>query len=332
MPQILNNKALYFVILGEFAAIIFLANVKRTPRPSVKSSYRIIREKGTHYTFTNPIVSIQDSDGADKKMSQNIRGYLSNLGQNSGNIKTAVYYKDLNDNTSAGYNQDDTFIPASLIKLPMLIGYLEYAGQNSGFLSQQVTVPGNDYNKLENISPSSTIEPGKSYTIKDLLEAMIISSDNNALENLYQMHPELLKKTFSEDDITLPDSIEKIAMGNYVSPKMYSNFLETLYNASDLGAENSEYALKLLSRIDYNQGLTARLPQQVEVAHKFGERKIEENGQITEQQFHECGIVYYPGHPYVLCVMTKGQDLKTQQDRVAEISKDIYDIVKKDGK
>jgi hypothetical protein len=46
------------------------------------------------------------------------------------------------------------------------------------------------------------------------------------------------------------------------------------------------------------------------------------------QHFHDCGIVYYPKHPYLLCVMTQGQDPETLENAIAEISKFTYTQVK----
>lgn len=79
----------------------------------------------------------------------------------------------------------------------------------------------------------------------------------------------------------------------------------------------SERALNLLSRVEFNEGISKGLPSNTIFAHKFGERELA-NG---VSQLHDCGIVYYPGHPYVICVMTRGSDFKTLSDTIAEISR-----------
>jgi beta-lactamase class A len=102
-------------------------------------------------------------------------------------------------------------------------------------------------------------------------------------------------------------------------------FIRVLYNASYLSREMSEKALDYLLASDYKDGLVAGLPPGTQVAHKFGEYEREDMNQL-----HDCGIVYYPRHPYILSVMTRGSDKQMMADTIAEISRLIYEEV--DGK
>lgn len=54
-------------------------------------------------------------------------------------------------------------------------------------------------------------------------------------------------------------------------------------------------------------------------AQKFGERV----NSLQEIELHDCGIIYYPKNPYLLCVMTKGNNL----DNLKSAIKNIYSIV-----
>jgi hypothetical protein len=60
------------------------------------------------------------------------------------------------------------------------------------------------------------------------------------------------------------------------------------------------------------------------VAHKFGIRDIAGE---QEKQFHDCGIVYYPKRPYLLCVMTRGNDIQQAIAFIREVSRRVYDQV-----
>ena len=63
------------------------------------------------------------------------------------------------------------------------------------------------------------------------------------------------------------------------------------------------------------------LPKNIIVAHKFGE-----SGELgKEVQLHDCGIVYSPQHPYLICVMTKGKDFKNLENVIRSISKIAYE-------
>jgi hypothetical protein len=58
----------------------------------------------------------------------------------------------------------------------------------------------------------------------------------------------------------------------------------------------------------YNDGLKAGIPANIELAHKFGERGIIGMNGREQKQLHDCGIIYYPKHPYILCIMTRGYE------------------------
>ena len=111
---------------------------------------------------------------------------------------------------------------------------------------------------------------------------------------------------------------------NFITVKDYAALFRILYNASYLSREMSEKALKLLSEVVYEDGLVAVLPEGIKVAHKFGERAYEESG---VKQFHDCGIIYYPGKPYLLCVMTRGDDFNALQGIVRQVSQTVYQTI-----
>jgi hypothetical protein len=43
-----------------------------------------------------------------------------------------------------------------------------------------------------------------------------------------------------------------------------------------------------------------------------------------EVQLHDCGIVYYPKRPYILCVMTRGEKMDVLPKVIKEISTEVY--------
>lgn len=61
------------------------------------------------------------------------------------------------------------------------------------------------------------------------------------------------------------------------------------------------------------------IPSDVKVAHKFGERYY---GDI--KQLHDCGVIYYPENPYLLCVMTIGKDFEDLAEVISHVSDVVY--------
>jgi beta-lactamase class A len=64
----------------------------------------------------------------------------------------------------------------------------------------------------------------------------------------------------------------------------------------------------------------AGVPAGISVANKFGERELADG----TRQLHDCGIVYHPERPYVLCVMTKGASFEQLSRTVADVSQLVY--------
>ena len=65
------------------------------------------------------------------------------------------------------------------------------------------------------------------------------------------------------------------------------------------------------------------------MAHKFGENTDIDltTGTQVDKELHDCGIVYVPQKPYLLCVMTRGQDFNSLTNVISSISKIVYNLV-----
>ena len=80
--------------------------------------------------------------------------------------------------------------------------------------------------------------------------------------------------------------------------------------------------MNILAQSEFKAGLVSGVPATIEVAHKFGEHS--EEGMV---QLHDCGIVYYPRHPYLLCIMSKGPNFEFLDDAIVGVSKIVYGAV-----
>ena len=164
------------------------------------------------------------------------------------------------------------------------------------------------------------IEKGKSYTVKDLIYYMIVKSDNNATFLLNQnLDIGAFQKLFT--DLSMP--VPSIHDPDFrITSIEYARFIRLLYNATYLTPENSEYALQLLANVDFKEGLLKQIPTGVIVAHKFGEFS-----KGDQKQLHEAGIIYAADNPYLLIVMTKGNNVHELSLVLSEISKYVFDNI-----
>jgi beta-lactamase class A len=154
---------------------------------------------------------------------------------------------------------------------------------------------------------------------------MIAHSDNASYIQLESMLAEtaagvdLRSETFQELGIIDPrDRVEAT-----LSVRGYSSLFSALYNATYLSKDYSEEVLRWMAASEFDDGIRAGVPDEITVAHKFGEKM---EGGIS-RQLHDCGIVYYPGNPYSLCVMTMGDNWADLERVIAWISRTVFDEV-----
>ena len=225
----------------------------------------------------------------------------------------SVYMKVFNKGEFLSINENDAYHPGSLIKLPILITYLSTEEKNPGFLNKKLVfnlpkgkIPTQTYN-------SNQIKPGQSYAISELLRYMVAFSDNNATYLLNEnVDIEAFKKMFSDFGLPVPDVHDR----NYqITAKDYSSFLKVIYNAGYLTNPNSEYVAELLNQCDFNDGIANGLPENIKIAHKFGEW-----GDKTNHQLSESAIVYLDNAPYMITIMTKGKDVRKLPEVISSLS------------
>lgn len=253
--------------------------------------------------------------------------------KDSGKVaEVGIYFRDLKMGPTLGINEYKGFISASLLKIPTLIVYLRLAEDNPSLLKEAIIVPEsivNNVKAVQYIEPKEQILANTSYTIEELLRRLVVNSDNIALaaldEHLRILSPDvdILIETFKEIGL-MPDAVE----GDFtLTVKRFSSVFRILYNSTYLSPEMSAKALDYLSDSAYVDGLVSGIPKGTPVAHKFGERTTELADDSALRQLHDCGIVYYPNNPYLICVMTSGTQFSDLSTTIQDISRMVYEEV-----
>jgi beta-lactamase class A len=303
-----------------------------------KTIRSIVETRQGGYEYVKPLLDCeQPSDGKANPQLRPFRQSVNEFIQKDLDKKwadmVAVYFRELNDGRAFTIGNTDEFYPASLLKVPIMISLLKEAEANPQILKHEIRYNNPKLKTIQNDIPK-TLELGKTYTVDELLSRMIIYSDNvstNLLENFVNLN--VLEKTYNELGINDPyrdvdQSRMVTASTRYlISAEAYASFFRVLFNASYLSRPLSEKALALLARSDFKDGLVAGVPAEIKVAHKYGFRITGVNGEI--KQLHDCGIIYYPNNPYLLCVMTSGKSYEYLDDAIKEISRVVYQEVDK---
>lgn len=278
------------------------------------------------YTYINPLLECELNSPLENTpelstLKHALEDQIASLTSSTHISRIALYFRDLNNGPWFGIHEDDTFTPASLLKTPMMLAYLKLAETDPNLLSRRLTFK--PRGEPESPYPGiASLRPEASYSVQELIERMIIYSDNDAFDTLTLNIDEARLQAVHKDlGLAYPDPTTP---EDFITVKEYAGLFRVLYNASYLSRNMSELALSILSRASYQDGLVKGVADGTVVAHKFGVRRTRENA----NQLHDCGIIYLPNHPYLLCVMTKGDDLAVQTDALGKLSAQVFSTIK----
>lgn len=285
-----------------------------------------LRQK-SEYEFINPLLECESfSEGnflRSKELEESVHKLIDRIGRDSDVGHLSIYFRDMNNGPWMGFNEGEKFTPASLLKVPVMMAYFMKAQIDPDYLEKELVYKKTEENFISNIKSGVRLEDGKKYSIKTLVEFMIVFSDNEATRILMEnIDPIFLKKVYS--DLMIPVPVESSSSENFMTVKEYASFFRILYNASYLNEKMSEMALGLLSKSNFKEGLVAGVSDGVTVAHKFGERST---GKFV--QLHDCGIIYNNEKPYLLCVMTRGKNLEKLKWVIKAVSEIVWEEVRR---
>lgn len=312
------------ILLGLSTTLLF-NRLSTTPI----SDFKEIRSRGG-YTYINPLLECENvhsvtARGVEEQLQPIIGKAITKLKAAGKTDSVSYYFRDLNNGPWIGINEEELHSPASLVKIPIAITIYKLSEENPNLLSAVIHNDTVEDLSEQNVKPELFLQANKDYTVDELIELMLVYSSNGAYDTLSTYldvnYPGSLEEVYADLGVTLDPSFQYNPAGNIISVKQYASFFRILYNSSYLSKNNSEKMLARLSRSTYVDGLRAGVPDQVEVAHKFGERLFEE---ANKRQLHDCGVIYAPKTPYLLCVMTKGENLDNLSEVVRTISAITY--------
>ncbi len=235
-------------------------------------------------------------------------------------IEMGIYFEYLPSGISIGVNDRINFVSASLLKVPIAMGILKEIEMNQLKMDDKVVVS----KDMLDSRFGDLWKKGNDYpmSIEEALKEMITKSDNTAKNLLLsRLSEERLKDVLNSLDIP-PESEEDQPV---VSAKNYSSILRSLYLSAYLKKDNSNYLLNLMTNSEFNEGLPAGLPEGIPIAHKIGVHTPYDNPKELPV-YTDCGIIYQPLRPYILCIMIKEKGDKAHP-MMKEISSAVYQYV-----
>jgi beta-lactamase class A len=244
----------------------------------------------------------------------------------------AVYFRDLVNGNRFGIGENEKFSPRSLLKLPLMIAYFKWAETNPLVLRKTLLYNGDPkQDEQKHLKSVEELVAGRHYTVNDLIFRMIAYDDTAAYVLLNDnMPPPRLDKIFK--DLNVDYDPHKDKDEDSLSLSAFASLYRVLFNASYLSEEMSEKALRYLSKSTFSDGMASGIPQNIELASKFGERTIsltpsDGNDDDEIYQLHEFGIIYHPNRPFLIGVMARGDDFASLKKVIRDITRLVYEEV-----
>lgn len=228
--------------------------------------------------------------------------------------RASVYFKELNSLHWTSAYGSEQFYPGSMLKVPIMLCLLKQAQRDKTLLERKLEyrTPGG----MTVLFPvQNPMVAGNFYTVQELIERMIVFSDNDATTLLFSVYDKgVYDDLFAKLSIPVQDPEDRFFR---LSAADISKFLRVLYNSSYLSSLYSEYALSLLTKSDFTKGILQGVSDGTKVAHKFGERYT--TGDLI--QLHETAIVYRGSASYALTIMTEGKNMDELSSLIGIVSK-----------
>lgn len=244
---------------------------------------------------------------------------------------------DLRTGTTLAIRGDQPFPAASVIKVPVLVELFHQVRQGRIRLEDPLVLLEAD--KKPGSGILQFLAAPHQLTVRDAAFLMIALSDNTAtnlildkigirsvaarMDSLGLPHTRIFRKVFSSEPALDPDSAARYGLG-VTTPLEMARLFALLYRGEAVSPEASREMLALLKAQFSNDRIPRLLPAGTEVAHKDGSLDATRN---------DCGIVFTPGHDYVLCIFTTdNRDRSWRLDNeahllIAELARIVHQAV-----
>lgn len=239
--------------------------------------------------------------------------------------KVAIALKHL-DTDESFYLDADTAMPtASLIKFAILLELYQQVAEGKLKLADMVTL------RKEDMVPGSGIltyhfSDGASFCLRDAARLMMVYSDNTATNLVLDKtglrpvnermaswgcpNTRVHAKVFRRDTSIDPERSKKYGLGSTTARETLQ-LLEKVHKGELISADACKEMLEHMKKCDDKDKIKHFLPTSIVVAHK--------SGSVTEVKT-DAGILYLPGGPVALCVLTnENEDKRYAADNAASI-------------
>ena len=235
---------------------------------------------------------------------------------------TGFYYKNLVTGETFGYKQEEAFLAASVIKLPIFMCIMKWATEGKASLDEKITITHADKLPICGALTLFTDEPA--VDIRTLCRLMISLSDNTATNVLIRRfgipaYVEEFKNIGLKDTalnrLLFQPELSAQGIENYIVPQEMGMLLEQIYNRSYINEEVSKEIEDTLFLQQINHKICGVFGEGVPVAHKTGE---------DDNLTNDVGIVFAKT-PFIVCFAGHDTNVYQFETLIREVSAELYE-------
>jgi beta-lactamase class A len=299
----------YKIIIGALTLMLIAISIHSYGHKKVVDHFEGHIEK---YPLLDPALPFYEKKDLVVNVEE-LRNYFKTLPeQNKDWAEVSIYFETLNTGVNVSVNQDLRLFPASLAKLPIAMIAMKKVEKGEWNLDNTKLVLIPEDVDVKRVDVQSEI--GKEFSIRFLLERLLVDSDNTA----YHM---LVRELSEQELLSIAEAVglEKLFEEDAkVSAKDYTRLFRALHSSTYLNEDNSQLMLSLLDQSKFGKFLRAGVPQGVHVASKWGINEV-------QNAYADAGIIFLKNRPYMISVIIHGvgKDQVENQQKAEQLIKDI---------
>ncbi|MCC8102340.1 MAG: serine hydrolase [Clostridiales bacterium] len=283
-----------------------------------------------------------EENGSFEKNTENtgnrhVKAYLESLRRRldamPGNV--SVVYKNLSDGETFTYRPEEPHIAASVIKMFLMAAVFQ--GFKDGDFAPEDRIVVRREDCVPSCGVLTYLQEEPAVRIRDLVELMIIVSDNTAANVLFDLVGEERLAHFLRETLGLEKTVfgrkmfdsGRAAQGieNYVTAADTAWFLEAIYRGELISPEASAEMYQILTHQRLNGKIPFylhTLPDSPVIAHKTGE----DDGTTHDVTVIESRDSYEKrkkgSDAFILCFLGNETDVPKYERLIAETARDLY--------
>ena len=266
----------------------------------------LISISGRFNNNINSLLSPMAKEGLRSVIESSLKGSSGRYG---------IFIKDLKAGESYYLNENQQFEAGSLYKLWIMGASFEKIKR--GELKEDEILS----DKVENLNALFNIASDEAELKEGEIEMSVSSAISQMITISHNYAALLLTKDVGISKVSeflKRYDLNQSSVGNEVktTPVDVGKFFEKLYKGEVIDEEISGKMLGILAEQKTNDRLPKLLPEGTKVAHKTADIGFFE---------HDAGIVFTPSRDYIIVVLSETESPQAAGDRIAKLSKAVYE-------